>query len=515
MAGYVNIQLTGVDPSSPIPSVNAEVRFAQGESSGDASPTKVLLIAQKTSGGAQTTNTVVGGPFANETDVITACGAGSYAHRMFLRFSKGCKNALIYILCPTASAGVAAVDVATITVTPTASGTASITICGVVCTYAYTTSDTVTTIAVGLKNAINAHTELPVSAGNVAGVLTITAKIVGTEGNTIRWSAKTSGGGVLVNAATSVPDVVLGGSGAGGAVTGTTACDYTAALATILGVKFDYIVPAAQDAVPLGLLSTQIATQALPSIGFRPFGIYGTALSSTNADTLAVGLNNPQMSGANSNAAAEEHYVLAAAFAAARVLNEVSDPSTNFDGYGTHSGDIFNFSAPVLQSNWPTPSTDFLLQLNNGVTPIGVTDGGVAYIVRSVTTRSLNGAVNDYRARDTSVPAIAYRFTKDLVAKLANAPFKKITQDPPNTTAPQPDQSFATPARVKMLVETLVRDYVNFGWLDPAKLQTCLNGIVVGVNSVNNSRMDVSVPLYSAILLHSKAALVNESSPSV
>ena len=54
--------------------------------------------------------------------------------------------------------------------------------------------------------------------------------------------------------------------------------------------------------------------------------------------------------------------------------------------------------------------------------------------------------------------------------------------------------------------------YVDAGWLDPAKRQATIDGIQVGQDPSLPSRINISVPLYSAILLHQHALLVKESS---
>jgi hypothetical protein len=65
---------------------------------------------------------------------------------------------------------------------------------------------------------------------------------------------------------------------------------------------------------------------------------------------------------------------------------------------------------------------------------------------------------------------------------------------------------------MKALIEQLVSDYASAGWLDPAKVQATLDGIVVGQDPLVPSRLNTSIPLYSAILLHQHALLVKESS---
>jgi len=518
----VNIPLTGIDPTSPIPGSYAEFKVAQGDSSGQGGPTKLLILAPKTSAGTLTVDTQIGGPYTLASDVITATGAGSPAHRMWRKFfaTAPASQVQVYILCPTAATGTAAIDEVTFAFTtgsnPTAAGVATVTICGVPCSYAYNTSDTATTIAAGVKNAINQHTELPVTATNASGVLTITGKITGTELNSIRFRASVTASTNVT--ATVSADTAIGTSGAGaGAAIGTGTISLTAALATMLGTKFDYIVSHVQESAPMDAVMDQVETQALPATGFLQQVIFGSALSVSAATTLASGssLNRFQGQLVQQKESPEEHYLLAADAAAVRTLFEIPDPSYNFNMYGTKPGQVNPFSAPYNASAAPTTS-EITSMLSNGVTPIAVAPNGTACIERSITTRCKDGSGNyDYRARNTNIVTTGIRFTNQLRTILAQRSWTKITEDPADTTGKQPDALFATPKRVKSTVETLVRDYVDAGWLDPAKESTIIASIVTGVNSVSANRMDTSLPLFSAVWLNAYATLVNESSPSL
>jgi hypothetical protein len=138
-------------------------------------------------------------------------------------------------------------------------------------------------------------------------------------------------------------------------------------------------------------------------------------------------------------------------------------------------------------------STELKSMLNNGVTPVAVSETDNCYIARSVTTYCKNGSNYDYRARDSIVVAVGDKFVDDLVAKLAAAPWTKVTTDPPEG-GKEPPADFATPKRVKAIVETLVFDYRDAGWLDPGKVADLIASIQVGQDPVVPSRMNISLP---------------------
>jgi phage tail sheath gpL-like len=507
----LSMALTGLDTSNPVPGIYAEVRFAQGQTAGDLGPKRVLILAPKTSAGSITVDTQIVGPLSDEADFITYAGPGSPAHRMARAFLASCKSAEVYLLCPTAATGSAAVDLITLTTTATANGVLTITFAGEDIDVPITTGDTPTVIGDAAVIAFNNRTWLPATAANSSGVVTFTGKIAGTDLNSIRFRAKITGTGVGTTVAPTA-DTAFGASAVGAAAIGVGTISYTSALATMLARNFDYILAGTQVAAPIDALLDQVSIQAEPSTGFRQKCIFGAALTPSAAVTLASGtsMNRPRARLVNAEECPVEHYVLCATVGASMIKEEIVDPSFNFDGYGSKPGQTLILSAPYNDSARPT-MTEQKSMLNGGVTPIAYTDGGQPYVVRSVTTYCKNGSNFDYRVRDSHLVCIADKFTNDMVAKLAASPWTKVTSDPV-AGAREPAPEFATPRRIKASVEQLVSDYVDAGWLDPAKRQATLDGIQVGQDPSLPSRLNTSVPLYSAVLLHQHALLVKESS---
>lgn len=507
----LSMALTGLDTSNPVPGIYAEVRFAQGQTAGDLGPKRVLILAPKTSAGSITVDTQIVGPLSDEADFITYAGPGSVAHRMARAFLASCKSVEVYLLCPTAATGTAALDEIVIATTATANGVLSVWFAGEQIDVPITTGDTATNIGDNLVLAFNARTWLPATAANSSGTVTVTGKIAGVDLNSIRFRAKITGTGIGTTV-TPTADTAFGASGTGSAAIGVGTISYTAALATMLARSFDYILAGVQLAAPIDALLDQVSIQAEPSTGFRQKCIFGAALTPSAAVTLASGtsMNRPRARLVNAEECPVEHYVLCATVGASMIKEEIVDPSFNFDGYGFKPGQTLILSAPYNDSARPT-MTEQKSMLNGGVTPIAYTDGGQPYVVRSITTYCKNGSNFDYRVRDSHVVCIADKFASDQVAKFAASPWTKVTSDPV-AGAREPAPEFATPRRIKASVEQLVSDYVDAGWLDPAKRQATLDGIQVGQDPSLPSRINISVPLYSAVLLHQHALLVKESS---
>lgn len=503
------LSLTGLDASNPIPGIFPEVRFAQGQSSGDFSAKKVLFIGPKTSDGSITVDTQVVGPLNDEADAATYCGARSVVRGAIGRFMAINKSAQVYVICPTAATGTAAVEIVTFTTTATANGTARLILAGRTIESAIVSGDTVTTIAAAMVVAINNQTDLPFSATSSSGVVTITASVAGSEFLSARIRAQVVGTGVGTTVSPTA-DIQFGSSGVGAAALGAGTISYTSALATIAGTDFDYIVPCVQLDAPLDALMTQVNTLAEPSTGFRQKVVVGTCLTPSNATTLAATQNMARERIVNSEENPEPCWMVGATAAAVFSKHETSDPAYNFDGYGSKAGNVFPLQRPYNDSAIPT-TTELKSMLNNGVTPVAVGQTGQPYIVRAVTSYHKNGSNFDYRARDSQVVTVADAFTDAVVASLAASPWTHITTDPANPSK-QPPAKYATPKRVKSLLEQRVEDAIDAGWLDPGKRDDMLDGLAVGADPVVTSRMNISTPVYSAVCLHQHALLVKESS---
>lgn len=507
----LNLALTGLAASYPIPGVYIEVRFAQGQSAGDLGAKTVLLLAPKSSAGGATPDTRVYGPYSDEADLITDGGPGSPAHRMGRTFLGDCKTAQLYVLYVTETTGSAATDVITFATNPTGVGVATATIAGETVAYGFTASDTPTTIAAGIAAAVNQITRLPVSATSSAGVVTLTGKVAGKDLNSVRYSASVTAGRALTVVPTA--DTALGASTQTNAAIGTGTTSYTAALATILGRRFHYLVPHTQDTTVLQAVLAQVGNQALPGTGFLQKVIAGTSLTPSAAGTLGAAINQELLRIANQNQAPYEHYVLAALHAAAIYNNAVPDPAFNFDGYGANAGDVFSAKRPVNDSALPS-AADLVTMLNSGITPIAATAGGTAYIVRGVTTRCRDASNNnDFRVRDAHIVEVAHRFADDSRVRLATAGWKTVAEDPANVDK-QPPAKAATPSRVKAVLEQEVSDYVDANYLDPGMKAEMLASMQVGVDPVVKTVINVRVPLYAVKLLHAVRELVAESSPA-
>ena len=496
--------LTGLAANDPVPGEYAEINFAQGAASSGSNTYSVLFLGNKSSAGSATVDSVIYGPatpvsLSSEADAIALFGTGSELHRMIRRFLAVNKSTPFYAVAVTASAGSAATGTLTIATTATGSATLRIYVQDEFVDVGIVSGDTVTTIAAAAVLAINGKTHWAVTASNIAGVITLTAKVAGLRGNFIRYFGQikpAAGSTVSVTAST----LMTGG---------TTADDSTAALAAILAQRYYYIVSAAEDATQIGALLSQVNSQALPISGIRQRVVAGSVDTISNANSLAIALNGARAElvwQAKSDWTPAE---LAANAAAIYSLEEAPlVPRMNFDFYGQDAVTSSNWKnrAPYAASSTPTRA-QIMSALNNGVTPIALSSVGSTYLVKRITTRSLNGAVPDYRIRDSHKVTICDRYVDDLILKSSSTMRgKTIADDPRKNESEVPDA--VTPRILKALINRLTRDYGDNGMLQRV-------GEIIAATQTNretspSTRLSALIPLQPIDILDQIAFKVDQ-----
>ncbi len=493
MAG--DIVLAGIAANDPTPNpAIIEVNFAQGSSGGDSSEYEILMLGNKSTDGSATADTVIYGPdsevqMQTEADVISLFGPGSELHRMWLKVNKVNKSTRVRALAVTASAGTAASGTIVLATAATANGAIRVWVGDEFVDTSVASGDAVDTIGAAVAASINTKTHWPVTAAynSSTDTVTLTAKVKGPRGNEIRFQAATVG---------SIGTTLTGGATDTALTSGATADDNTAALATILADRYFYIVSAASDATQLGALVTQVNLQAGASTGIRQGVFAGFTGSLANGITLATGRNAARCEIAWQKTSDWTGAELAANDAAIFALLETKPkPRTNYCNFGSRAADqdLWLVPAPRDASAHPT-AADIKSALNNGLSPIAVTrKGGRTRLVNRVTTRSLNGALQDYRIRPAHKRTICDFFADDLGAVI-NERFgsSKIGDDVPNGTPPLGPE-FVTPDRMKGAVVGVINTFDSNGNWDPAGAVRMKEGLLVQRQVSNRARMGVRI----------------------
>jgi phage tail sheath gpL-like len=452
MAGYT---MTGMDPNDPTPGNYVEIRWAQGSGTGGSDSRPVLFLANKTSAGTETVDTL-GDPIVDSADCILRYGRRSEVYQMFRKYIAIDPNASISAIAVAEGGGAAAASrTFTFATTATATTTRVFECVDETFEMTITLGDTAIVQAANAAAKFAEQLDWPVTAaiggGGSEHILTVTAANLGPRGDYILGRVRTFERAVSGTTVT-----------AGAVSAGTTDDDQTNALALLAKRKFYYQVnPKSQTTGAtatdngLGEHAAFITSQALPSIGIRQQMIFGMVNTQGNSTTLANSINNPRCFGIWSENCKLPPCMLAAMFAAVKRLKEIGHPAANLKGYGKESTDLFNVSAPLSSGDWPTP-TEVRACLNNGVTPVDFTPTGKSYIVRHVTTRSLNGSASDYRTRSGHIPS-ALDYAIDLIADDVNSVAQQwVTDDPPEGVAPF--EGTTTPSIVVATIRQAISD---------------------------------------------------------
>lgn len=518
--GTLSMSLTGVGTDA-LPGIYPEIRFAQGEVSGNVSSPKVLFIVPKTTGGSATAGTVVY-PIGSIDDAETLGGTGGPLRRMYKRFQAVCPNGNVFAVFPAESGGTAASDTVTFAGATIANGgSIEYTILGDTIVVPFATGEAYdTVIAERFKTYLNLRTDLPVTAARgtagTSGVVTVTYRVKGTDGNAVRHRVR------VVQTATSGLTVACGVAALAGGLTDET---YTTSLATIIASDYDLIVPGINPTgvadIRLGLCAAQVIAQALPSVNIREQLIYGYGGTPANAVTVMAGVvntvgcaNYPRCQCIAQENSEWEPREIAAHWAAVRYTYEFAStkPWYNYNGYGVrNSQEIWQVPAPYAGGDYPT-SAEQKSMIAGGVTPIAVAANGRTYVVKSVTGST------DIRVRDTNKVTVSDWFvdavTTKYAAKWSSA---SLQDDPVNANDEVKDPNSLTPNRLKNLtIKPVYLLGVEMGILETAKTTTAVTGdmyaCATGIDPVVTTRINARCPLHVIPCADVFGLLVTENS---
>lgn len=492
------IPITGIGGDWRKPGNYAEILFAQGPASAAAGEREVVFVMPMLSSGTWTANTLY--QVSDSATAETGAGSGSMIHRAARKAMSINKDAKFWVVPYLVSSGgspIAAAGTVTFATTPTATGTASVTLCGEDCSYSYKTTDTVTTIAAGIKDAINAKSWLPATATNVAGVLTITAKAAGVSQGTaslgvIRYRASVTAGTALTVA---VSGVALGtGTGVAG-VDGTTteAANLTAALAVLDAVRKYYIVVSVNDATSLAALKTHIVNKSEPRRGLRSVGIYGFPGTAAQAATINIARNYERLECFRQENSEHDSAEIAATFAAILQKEEGRDATVNLSGYRTSDWILPCYDA----ADRPT-DIECNDDINDGCSTIATDEAGT-FLVMHCNTRSKNaaGTQDDFRATEGHRRSGADLFVDTLLLNYAlNFSQKKFKPDElladgkfnPNQSQ---IQGVVRPSTIVPFIKRQLDDFDALGHMQD--LQASKDSLRV---LKNNSRAEVAIDIH-------------------
>lgn len=357
-------------------------------------PQKMLLLAPMLTTGTKTANEPV--QIFSDVQAGEWFGRGSWAQLMVRQaFLNNPYLDLTVLGLPDHEAGVAASARVELLGTVASTSSVELNIAGTPVNVAAVAGQTPTQVAEKLVNTINAS-DLPVSATNAQGVLTLTAKNKGEIGNeiSIRFDAANSG---------LTPNV---SEMAGGAKN----VDIGKALSNIAGKHYHIIVSPFNDDANLRVLSEHVeqVSNAIEQRGC--VAVIGHRHSMTSGAALTAKLNNGRMVCAWYAGAVESTAMIATAFAAVMAAEE--DPARPLNTLMLKGLSI------TADKHFPL-FNECQTALYNGLTPLTVVNNRVQ-IMRAVTTYTKNSQnVDDPSLLDvTTIRTLDYvrRAVKERIA---------------------------------------------------------------------------------------------------
>lgn len=403
------IVIPGFTNSFKVPIAARETLYGRGKVSIGAIPVKCVVTGTKTTAGTATADQDIVNIFSAD-DADTYLGEGSEA-------AMQCYAALeidgvTLVAIPVAENGSAVAATLTVTVggTWTTGGTLGIRLAGRVIQATIGSSDTTTTAATALRDAINGVSRLPMTATSSGAVVTITVRSKGTRGNDYicgkDLSAAPSGLTATLAGGTALSSTMTPFSG------GTGADDVTTVLSLLSTDVYDIQAWAQNDTTNTGLIKAALVSESGPLVMHLEHAVFGKTRGLSAATTYASSTQNAYRCSTIwlENCEAAPSYVAAQA-AAVRSVLVADNPNFRYDNY------VLPTIPPQAQKSDIPLLSELNTALNNGVTPLTTNPDGTVKIVRAIQSHCLNGSAPDYRTLDWGDVDVPDRISKELGAQ--------------------------------------------------------------------------------------------------
>ena len=349
--------------------------------------------------------------------------------------------------------------------------------------------------------------DLPVTAANVTGTVTLSSKVPGLIGNdlTLGLTVKDGAGG----------SVAVSGAAL---ASGTTEASFAAVLSLISGKEYDLILAVVSNADAAAASATSGPGRVKTHIT-----TYSTGFSA-RLQQAVVGVTGT-LSAAKAGAAQHDsgylEYVFcqagrslpcewAGAEAGARLREEQPDPNVNRMRAG-YRATLYGASDLVADA-----LTDAELEdaLQSGLAPIAYDATGAPLMVRPVTTYFKDGSGNpDDRILDVGRPTGLFAVAKDLRSALPQQ-FPKAKLIPDLTPGDDdPPEGVIEERDVKAFVIARLRFWVKKGVVRQDKLEAAIadGSFIVRVNPSDASQCDIVLPLKIIAPLAKFSLVVNQA----
>ena len=483
-----------VAPTVLGPGVYLTVDLLASEATPGTQPLKAVIMAPKSTAGTLTPDTEVRRA-GSAGDGNIAFGPGSPGALALARFLEKNPTAVVDMIAPTASAGASASASVTFAGTVTMAYNVEWKIAGRVINVPWNAGELPADIQARSIAAINAQTNnLPASASaGATGVVVLTFKVPGPWGNDCLYAVALQGGtGGTVGGAAAVSGALTGG---------VTEPDFSTALGTLSGTKYDFFIPCFSNADAQSSSATSNPGRLKSKINSLNTGlnaklqqaIIGLSGTLTAAKTGAIARNEPTFEYIECIAGQSLPCEWAAAEAGDRMARVAIKPSANRIGRKLENC----FGAADLVANTPT-AAQIEDALGNGVSIVSYNAQGEPIIVRPVTTHSQDALGNaDRRVFDVSQVDGTYAVANDIeVALPQEFPEANVIKDQAAGDEPPPEDTVEE-KDIKTFIISRLRFWQRRGVIRRDLLEEAIaNGsIIVQVNAIDPTQVDIVIPI--------------------
>lgn len=468
-----------IPPGIRVPLFYAELDNSMANTS--TANQRTLIIGQITSSGTATPNVPI--ISAGPSDAKTAGGQGSQLALMTAAYRANDSFGEVWYL-PLADDGsaVAAAGNVLFTQPATAPGVLSLYVAGQVVSVPLTGSQTVAQIATATAAAINAVSDLPVTAavdGSIAAKVNLTAKNKGLAGNDI--DLRVNYGGSQAGQALPPGLTYTITPMAGGLVNPSL----TLGLAALLDMPFDFIVCPYTDTISLNALSAFL-NDATGRWSWQQ-QVYGHVFAAQRGTfagltTFGVTRNDQHASVLGFNDSPSPNWIWAAAYAGASASSLRVDP-----GLPLQTVPVYGVLAPPLQSRFNLSMRNTLLY--DGISTFTVGQDGVVRLENIITTYQTNG----FGQPDNSYLEVESLFLLAFVLRslmgMVTSKYARVKLAS-NGTRVAPGSNVVTPATIKGDLIAKYQELEAQGYVQNSKAFAA--GLIVQQNGAN--RIDVLWP---------------------
>lgn len=455
------------------PGVFAEFDMSRASNGVAGLTNRVLVCGQKLAAGSATAGVAVQVRTADEAKALF--GRGSMLARMIETYRKNDPISEVWAV-PLADDAGGTAQTKTITVTgpSTAAGALIVRIAGQRLAVSVASGASATTIAAAIVAAVGAAPDLPVTAANAAGVVTLTAKHKGEAGKDIDVRINSEAGELTPAGVTTAVASVTAGAG-------NPAID---SVFTAIGDQaFTAFVCPYTDSTSLGVLEAALAARWSAMKNLDGIG-YSAAAGTLNAlTTLGASRNSQYVSIVGAKASPTPPWEWAAAYAAQVSYAGAIDPARPFQTLP-----LLGVLPPAIADQFIQAERDSLLR--DGISTVTV-QGGTVSIERAITTYQTNAqGIDDIAWLDVNTPltlsTLRYTLRTRIAAKYGR---HKLVSDDASVA---PGQPAIGPKGLRAEVIAWFQDCQERGWVEG--LEQFKADLVLERDATDPSRVNALIP---------------------